>query len=70
VHGIPYSGLQSEIQGAAEWTPVFQWIIQKERNKLQKKLYIFEKYLKSSFFPLGFENNITQVAAVIRGAFL
>jgi len=37
------------------------------RNKLQKKkLYIFERYLV--FSPLGFENNITQFAAVIRDA--
>ena len=33
-----------------------------------KKLYIFEKYLQSIFSSLGFENNITQVAAVIRDA--
>ena len=31
-------------------------------------LYIFEKYLQSSFSPLGFENNIIKVAAVIRDA--
>jgi len=31
-------------------------------------LYIFEKYLQSSFSPLGSENNITQLAAVIRYA--
>ena len=42
----------------------------KKRTKqvTEKKLYIFEKYLQSSFFPLGFKNNITQVAAVIRDA--
>ena len=31
----------------------------------RKKLYIIVKYLQSSFIPLGFENNITQVLAVI-----
>ena len=36
----------------------------------RKKLYIFVKYLQSSFIPLGFENNITQVVAVIRDALL
>jgi hypothetical protein len=36
----------------------------------EKKVYILEKYLQSSFFPLGFENYITQVVAVIRDALL
>jgi len=42
----------------------------KKRTKqvTEKKLYIFEKHLQYSFSPLGFENNITQVAAVIRDA--
>ena len=42
----------------------------KKRTKqvTEKNLYIFEKHLQSSFSPLGFENNITQVAAVIRDA--
>ena len=31
----------------------------------REKLYIFKHYLQSSFSPLGFENIITQVAAVI-----
>jgi len=38
------------------------------KTTYSKKIYIFEKYLQSKFFPLSFENNITQVAAVIRDA--
>jgi len=33
------------IQGAAEWTPIFQRVIKKERNKLQKKSLYFRKVL-------------------------
>ena len=62
-HTIP-----GKIQGAAEWTPIFQRVIKTNETSYRKKLYIFEKYLQSSFFPLGFESNITQVAAVIRDA--
>jgi len=32
-----------KIQGAAEWTPIFQRVIKNERNKLQKKSFIFSK---------------------------
>ena len=38
------------------------------KTTYSKKIYIFEKYLQSKFFPLSFENNITQMAAVIHDA--
>jgi len=60
---------ESVIQGAAEWTPIFQTVIKNEPNKLQKKSFIFSKSTYDLVFsPLGFENNITQVAAIIRDA--
>ena len=39
------------IQGSAEWTPIFQKVIKTKETSYRKKLFIFEKYLLSSFFP-------------------
>jgi len=33
------------IQGAAEWTPIFQRVIKNERNNLQNKGLYFQKAL-------------------------
>ena len=37
------------VQGAAEWAPIFQRVIKKNETSYRKNLYIFEKYLQSSF---------------------
>jgi len=45
LHGILNNILHTFIQGAAEWTPIFQRAIKNERNKLQKKALYFRKVL-------------------------
>ena len=40
----------------------------KTKETSYRKNLIFEKYSQSNFSPLAFENNITQVAAVIHDA--